>query len=228
MARMGKKPGFPPVASETGGGYTLAGQKLGRQLKGEMNILNVGYDSTNYYLLEPDTVGLLIDVGWPGTMPKLLNALKRKGAAIEKIKYLLATHYHPDHAGLAQELKRQGVRLMVVNSQLAFIPTLARYMKPEQHYQKIDLEGNINLSAAASREFLLSIGLRGEIVNTPGHSDDSVSLIVDEGLAFTGDLTSLARAPENARRQLEESWAKLRARHVTTVCPGHGPAQPLK
>ena len=44
-----------------------------------MNILNVGYRSTNCYLLEPDRIGLLIDVGWPGTLPVLRNVLKKKG-----------------------------------------------------------------------------------------------------------------------------------------------------
>ena len=67
-----------------------------------MNIINVGYDSTNYYLLELENGKLLIDSGFPGTLPKLSAELKRKGIAIIEIKYFLATHYHPDHAGLAQ------------------------------------------------------------------------------------------------------------------------------
>jgi ribonuclease/clavin/mitogillin len=52
---------------------------------------------------------LLIDVGWPGTLPQLLHALKRTGMALPEITHLLVTHYHPDHAGLAQELKERGV-----------------------------------------------------------------------------------------------------------------------
>ena len=35
-----------------------------------MNIVNVGYDSTNYYVLGLNATRLLIDVGWPGTLPK--------------------------------------------------------------------------------------------------------------------------------------------------------------
>ena len=35
-----------------------------------MNIVNVGYDSTNYYVLSDSRPKLLIDVGWPGTLPK--------------------------------------------------------------------------------------------------------------------------------------------------------------
>lgn len=67
-----------------------------------MNVVNVGYDSTNYYLLEQNNVRVLIDVGWPGTLLKLLANLKRKGIELQTTRYLLITHYHPDHAGLAQ------------------------------------------------------------------------------------------------------------------------------
>jgi len=30
-----------------------------------MNIVNVGYDSTNYYILADTTPRLLVDIGWP-------------------------------------------------------------------------------------------------------------------------------------------------------------------
>lgn len=73
-----------------------------------MNIVNVGYDSTNYYLLEAKGGKLLIDCGWPGTLPKLMAELKRKGISASEIKYLLITHFHPDHAGITQELKKLG------------------------------------------------------------------------------------------------------------------------
>jgi ribonuclease/clavin/mitogillin len=188
-----------------------------------MNLVNVGYDSTNYYLLEPDRSGLLIDVGWPGTMPKLFSILKRKGVAFQKIKYLLVTHYHPDHAGLVQEMKEQGVRLIVIDSQVAFIPMLARYMKPKDHYRKISLEDNIDLSAGESRSVLSSIGISGEIIYTPGHSDDSMTLILDEGIAFTGDLPNPFAIPGDPGSQVELSWSKIRSYPVKTVYPAHGP-----
>ena len=38
-----------------------------------MNIVNVGYASTNYYVLGASTNRLLVDVGWPGTLPRLLE-----------------------------------------------------------------------------------------------------------------------------------------------------------
>src|SRR5689334_20361015 len=116
-----------------------------------MNIVNVGYDSTNYYVLGANAQRLLVDAGWPNTLPKLLAMLKRKDIALREIGYLLVTHYHPDHAGLAQELKLNGVRLIVLEQQVAAIPLLKTYMKPANRYVEITLHDNLQIAAAASR-----------------------------------------------------------------------------
>jgi ribonuclease/clavin/mitogillin len=192
-----------------------------------LNIVNVGYDSTNYYVLATDAPRLLVDVGFPGTMPKLLGALRRVGVSLGTIPYLLATHYHPDHAGLAQELKATGMRLVVLDVQRAAVAQLGRYMKPQQGYREIALHDNIDLAIGESRAFLGRIGLAGEIIATPGHSDDSVTLLLDGGAAFTGDLTPPALIDDPASPILQ-SWAAIRARGATTIYPGHGPAQPLR
>jgi ribonuclease/clavin/mitogillin len=192
-----------------------------------MNIVNVGYDSTNYYVLGQSHARLLIDVGWPGTLPKLLANLKRKDILLQDIRYLLVTHYHPDHAGLAQEVKDQGVRLIVMDSQLPAIPLLKMHMKPVNPYVDIHLDDNLSLTLADSRDFLRGIGIDGEIISTPGHSDDSITLILDEGLAFTGDLLGPMHVADEARPQAELSWEKIRSHHIKTIYPGHGPIRPF-
>ena len=92
-----------------------------------MNVVNVGYDSTNYYIIEARGGKLLVDCGWPGTLPKFMAGLKRKGVAFKEIKYLLVTHFHPDHAGLVQELKNQGIKLILPECQTDFIAPFAEF-----------------------------------------------------------------------------------------------------
>ncbi len=206
------------------------------------NIVNAGYDSANYHLIESPAARLLVDVGWPGTLPKLYAALKRMGMpgagghgqpgkAVPPpggIGYLLATHYHPDNAGAAEELKRQGVQLIVLENQAAGIQSLNEWMRarPQYRYVDITLEGNVCLHSSESRGLLRGLGLEGEIIPTPGHSDDSVTLILDSGVAFTGDLPPPGAFGE-VEHPAERSWELLRARHVHTVYPGHGPARQL-
>ncbi len=188
-----------------------------------MNIVNVGYDSTNYYVISDSRPKLLIDVGWPGTLPKLQHECKRTGIQLSDIPYLLITHYHPDHAGLAQELKQTGIKLVVLDIQLPAIPVLRTYMKPSNHYVDIDLADNVLVTIADSRAFLARLGIQGEITTTPGHSDDSVTLILDEGAAFTGDLTHPMMIVEDNPSPLRDSWEKIRSFGVKTIYPGHGP-----
>ena len=192
-----------------------------------MNIVNVGYDSTNYYVIGAGKNRLLVDVGWPGTMGKLLAMLKRKGIEIGEIPFLLATHYHPDHAGLVQEMKQKGVRLVVMDCQRDFIAGLKQWMKPEMNYVDIDPRDNTEITLAESRAFLAKLGIAGEIVATPGHSDDSVTLILDSGDAFTGDLQGVTRADEKDVAAVTRSWEKIRSMGTKMMHPGHGPSRPV-
>jgi glyoxylase-like metal-dependent hydrolase (beta-lactamase superfamily II) len=186
-----------------------------------MNIVNVGYDSTNYYIVEAKSGKLLVDCGWPGTLPKFMAELKRKGISIKEVKHLLVTHFHPDHAGLAQELKNQGLKLIVLEPQTDFIPPFAEFFRGKNlPYVPITQHDNLPLKLEDSRKFLAGIGLDGEILHTPGHSDDSVTLILDEGYAFTGDLHPSFMNTDDAITRA--SWDKIHQHKITRIFPGHG------
>ena len=187
-----------------------------------MNIVNVGYDSTNYYAIEFKDGKLLVDCGWPGTLPKLTAELKRKGIALAEIKYLLVTHFHPDHAGLTQELKKLGPKLLLLESQIDFIAPLSELFKKKTFpYVEITKGDNLILKFEESRKFLANLGIKGEIISTPGHSDDSVTLILDEGMAFTGDLQPRFMLPEEDKIS-HESGNQIYQHKITRIYPGHG------
>ena len=67
----------------------------------------------------------------------------------------------------------------------------------------------------------------GDIVHTPGHSDDSVSLLLDDGSAFTGDLTHPALVGESGVAIVSASWRLLQERGAVRVYPAHGPIRPM-
>ena len=190
-------------------------------------IVNAGHRSTNYWVITEARNRLLVDIGWPGGGGALRSHLERRGVPLSELRYAMATHYHIDHAGAAQELKQLGVPLLVLESQVAAIPLMRRHTKPQDHYVDIRLEDNVVISFAESRSRLAAIGIAGQVVPTPGHSDDSVTLVLDGGAAFTGDLTPPGLATDEARETVEASWNVLRSLGVTTIYPGHGPAYPL-
>jgi glyoxylase-like metal-dependent hydrolase (beta-lactamase superfamily II) len=186
-----------------------------------MNIVNVGYQSTNYYAIDVKGGKLLIDCGWPGTLPQFTKVLQRKGIALSEIKYLLVTHFHPDHAGLVQELKNHAAKLILPACQKDFVAPFAEYFKGKSFpYVEIEQSDNLLLKLEESRKFLAGIGVAGEIIHTPGHSEDSVTLILDEGFAFTGDLHPSFMNTEDIRTR--ESWDKIYQHKITRIFPGHG------
>ena len=192
-----------------------------------LTIVNVGYRSTNYWVISAGSSRILVDLGWPGEMGQMRARLKQMGVPLQEIRYGLATHYHIDHAGLGQELKLAGVPLLVIDVQLAAIPVMKTWIKPQDRYMEITTHANVVIAAADSRAVLERIGIPGEILHTPGHSDDSVSLLLDDGAVFTGDLTALEHVSVEDPAVVAASWQLLRDRGATTVYPGHGPVRAM-
>ena len=193
-----------------------------------VTIVNVGYRSTNYWVVSAGTSRLLVDLGWPGTMGRMWARLDRMDVPMEEIHYGLATHYHIDHAGLAQELKEAGVPLLVLDVQVQAIPLMKTWTKPQDQYVDITMHDNVTISIPESRSVLARIGIPGEIVHTPGHSDDSISLLLDDGSAFTGDLTPAIFIGMEDAAVVSASWRSLRERGALRVYPGHGPVRPME
>lgn len=192
-----------------------------------VSIVNVGYRSTNFWVLSAGRSRLLVDVGWPGMFSALEAELKRKDIPLSEIRHGFATHFHIDHAGAAQDLKNRGMRLIVTPEQVPHIAAMKQFTKPADHFTEIALHDNLIVPLAESRTFLRTLGFDGQLVHTPGHSDDSVSLLLDSGEVFTGDLTHPEFAAEDSADAVNASWDRLRALGALQVYPGHGPVRAL-
>ena len=188
-----------------------------------LTVVNVGYRSTNYWVISVDSSRILVDLGWPGEMGQMRARLKQMGVPLQEIRYGLATHYHIDHAGLGQELKLAGVPLLVVDLQVPAIPLMKTWIKPQDRYVEITTHDNVVISLTESRALLARLGIAGEILHTPGHSNDSVSLLLNDGAVFTGDLTSPEHVSVEDPAIVAASWQLLRDHGATTIYPGHGP-----
>ena len=51
-------------------------------------IVNVGYRSTNYWVVSAGRSRLLVDIGWPGTMGMMRAVLKRVDVPLEETGFL--------------------------------------------------------------------------------------------------------------------------------------------
>lgn len=148
------------------------------------------YGNTNTFLVQGEIGYLLVDTDYAGTMPAFYATIKKYNIKVKDILYILATHYHPDHIGLVSKLMKQGVKLLVIDTQCSQIHYSDEIYSRDKHlnYEPIDEKNAVVISCRESREFLKNIGIVGEIIPTTSHSEDSISLILDNGICIVGDL----------------------------------------
>lgn len=185
-----------------------------------MNIFNVGNGSVNIYLLDSGTHRLLIETGFPGTLNDLGRRLRQTGHKLRDIDYLLVTHFHVDHAGMVQELKNAGAQFLLFDVQTHAIAPMEALAGKKWQYLPLVHAGNLVLPVHESRAFLKGLNIDGAVLHTPGHSADSISLLLDTGAAFTGDLPAEGLVQEEG--PAKDVWALLREGGAARIKPGHG------
>ncbi len=139
------------------------------------------YGNTNTYFIRGEGAGLLCDTDYAGTLGAFFREIKAHGVGLTDIAYVMATHYHPDHAGIIGELMKLGVKLLLLDVQrenVHFPDTIFERDK-RIRYEPVDEAAAVVISCEESREFLASLGIGGEIISVPSHSADSVAVIID-------------------------------------------------
>jgi hydroxyacylglutathione hydrolase len=163
----------------------------------------VGQMANFTYILADENTGesAVIDPSWD--LEKIFAILNKNGW---KVKYIINTHTHFDH--------------ILGNEQVAAV-TGAKIIQHKESTEKYDLpveDGQI-----------IEVGkIVIRIVHTPGHSKDSISLVVDEELVLTGDTLFVGNCgrvdlpgsdASEMHHSLFEKIAKLQESLV--VYPGH-------
>jgi hydroxyacylglutathione hydrolase len=163
----------------------------------------VGQMANFTYILADENTGesAVIDPSWD--LEKIFAILNKNGW---KVKYIINTHTHFDH--------------ILGNEQVAAV-TGAKIIQHKESTEKYDLpveDGQI-----------IEVGkIVIRIVHTPGHSKDSISLVVDDELVLTGDTLFVGNCgrvdlpgsdASEMHHSLFEKIAKLQESLV--VYPGH-------
>ena len=205
---------------------------------------------TNVFLLECEGGYLLVDTSYDNLYPQFCRWLNRIGVDLDKIKYLLLTHHHDDHAGFAKALiedtgatliahensaphLREGAHHMDMDYLNACAEvTLTLFSLIRRHtYPSYEVKDDDILIRGDESKLLREVGVDGEILYTPGHTDDSISVLMSNGDAFVGDASMnflgfcRIRYRPLVYRSLEDvyrSWERLIEGGARTVYPSHG------
>lgn len=191
-----------------------------------VKIIQLKYGNTNTYLVG----NLLVDTDMAGTMPSMRRAMKAHGIAPDEVRYVFATHYHPDHMGLIGQLTQIGVKLLLLDRQVEFVHfSDAIYARDGRNgFVPIDETRATVFSADESRALLAKIGIAGEIVPTGSHSPDGAALVLDDGTAFVGDLEPREFLDGyDGNEALRTDWENLLRRGANVIRYGHANGQVL-
>ena len=213
----------------------------------DVEIHRLPLGSCNCYLIRQEGL-VLVDTGSPNQRDNFRRLLKGLSISPRDISLILLTHGHWDHIGSAADLKElTGAGIAInhrerewVEKALKELPpsiglwgkVLALLMRPMVPMVKfpacaVDL-------ALEDEEFPLHpFGIAGRALHTPGHTRGSMSLLLDTGDAFVGDL-AMNGVPMRIgpgmpsvgddRNVIRESWRLLLDRGATRVYPAHGNA----
>ena len=186
-------------------------------------IIELKYGNTNTYLIKGKEKYILFDTDWAGTFERFCQAIKSIGIQIQDIEYLFLSHFHPDHMGIAGQLADLGIKIVVVDIQKDFVHFSDEIFVKEKNKSFIPIDDAkvILISIDESRSFFEKLGIQGEIIETPGHSDDSVSIWLDDGMLLVGDLNPLYELPLHEGTQIADTWNKLLKMRPNKICYGH-------
>ncbi|MCQ2521785.1 MAG: MBL fold metallo-hydrolase [Lachnospiraceae bacterium] len=186
-------------------------------------VLALHYSKTNTYLIKGRLGYVLWDTGWAGTFPAFCKELGRVNVPVSEIKYILVSHFHPDHMGIVQNIANLGPRLLVFDVQKKYVHDADEIFKKEAKHDYLpidDAEASI-VSFAEGKNLLSQIGVQADIIASPGHSEDSISLFLEGGDVFVGDLNPLYELELHRGTKVEESWNHILARNPRNIYYGH-------
>ena len=199
----------------------------------------------NVHLVIDGDEGALIDAGFPDeqSIGKRLEMLREFPDL--KLRYIVITHHHFDHASGAHRLREEtGARIVMHKDEAPLLQRAASEELPsdvggpEEHKKFAEQTRRWREEAAKGQpdetvsdgDTLRVGGLTLRMVHTPGHTAGHLSPFLEDGrVLFAGDnvlgvgTTVVPPPPHGDMAQYIESLRKMQSLEAELMCCGHGP-----
>jgi glyoxylase-like metal-dependent hydrolase (beta-lactamase superfamily II) len=216
----------------------------------QINSIRMGLD--NVYVVK-ETGTIVVDGGAPGKFAAFVPGLQSLLVSPGDVKLVVLTHGHWDHIGCASAIREvTGAPIAMHQAERERIERPCKSMPPGTTawgkilggfcslaivpFQRIP-PAHVDIAVSDEGMSLEPFGVGGKILHTPGHSPGSLSVLLDSGDAFVGDLamnTFLVRVgpclplfAEDLPR-LGPSMSKIISHGAKRIHPAHGPSFPVE
>ena len=218
----------------------------------EVYPLDVGFSNCNVIKGEG---AIQVGGGAPGKKREFIRAMEAIPIDPQEISLIVVTHAHFDHYYSASDFQEltgapiaihrldkesieRGSKLIPGGLSLwgDLVSASLRLLSPLLRMKSLDVDVIIGDKGMSLREY----GVPGRVIHTLGHTEGSVSVLLDSGEAFVGDI-SMNRLPLRLSpglpilgydlERVKDSWRTLLGEGAETVYPGHGkpfPAQVIR
>jgi len=221
-----------------------------------LEIINLGNRIMNTYLIKTEYCCLLIDTGYAEQFSGFYNKLASRNIGLNKIDYVFLTHAHDDHAGFLNDVLQHTNAKVIMHYKaveglrrgqnsfdggcsgklaLLFCKIMGLLGKGEHRFPQIKkcFEERCILIDCNNKNDIES-KIHGKIIETPGHTSCSISLLMDDGSLFCGDAAmngfpSIQRITIwiNNLREFYKSWELMIYTNPRMIYPAHGAPFPI-
>ena len=216
-----------------------------------MKIRNIGNRIMNTWIYPVEDGWAMIDTGYKNSYASVVKKLRGLLIQPEEIRYIFLTHAHDDHAGFLGEWMNKHPNTQVIAHEKAidglrrgqnsfaggcstllaflFCQLMALLGNGDHRYPRLSEERLAKIiTLNSNHQEQLESALNGKILFTPGHTEDSISLLVDGNL-FCGD-AAMNGLPSSHKITIwvedkaifEKSWDVMLTSGVDKIYPAHG------
>ena len=210
-------------------------------------------NSINTAYIIKDQGAVLFDASYMGASKPFEKLLSTSGIEPDEIKLIIISHGDFDHAGGAKELQElTGAKIVMHEKECKYLEKsmyrwpggvtpwgkFSRTVFQPMVKSKVNFPpAKVDIPLGDEGLSLSDYGIQGKVIYTPGHTEGSISLVLDSGEAFIGCMAHnrfpfvlRPRLPIYAQdvEGIKKSWKLVIDQGAHTIYPGHGKAFPIE
>lgn len=215
-----------------------------------MRIINTGNSLVNSYLVDSNLGYILIDTGYPRDLSKFYKKLESESISLSEIKLIFITHVHNDHVGFLNKIMKNTTASLILHERgigkiikgksnfdnSYYINYFSKAMSSilnlfidNTYFEPVEISNNLIQVNDESTIDLMNLNINARVIPLPGHTDDSIGILFQDGSFFCGDAamnvfftkSRYSIIVENLN-EYENSWNAILESNATMIYPGHG------